>query len=328
MTRGVTGRLVLLGILAVVAVAGASLLGPRWLSWDELMRFDEHATFWKFRVPRTLLAACAGAGLALGGVIFQGLFRNPLAEPFTLGLAGGASLGAATGYLLHLGGTWLGLPRLGLCALVGTLAALGAVLVVARSRGGRDMTRLLLAGVCVSYLSMAGVLLVMYSAQRTVTDDIVRWMMGSLITVTARPAAEIAVVLAVVAAFALVSHRALDLLAMGDDLAASRGVNVNLIVNTALLLVGVLVAIIVAHCGPIAFVGLMVPHIVRQIVGARTLGQVIGSLAVGAAFLAVCDGCARLGTFELPVGIITNILGAGFFLFLLFTRDTAFDSGR
>ena len=317
-------RLVILLPLVLLVVAATTLLGPRWIGWSDITS-DEQAgyIFWNLRVPRSLLAACAGAGLAVGGVIFQALFRNPLATPYTLGVASGASLAAALGFLTGWRGAaaW-GVPWLTLLALGGALAAMGLVCLVSRLRRGRDMTRLLLAGVCVAYMCSAGILLVTFLADRAITNDIVVWMMGSLGTLRPRAAFEIAAVLVPVLIFGLFSHRALDLLSFGDQLAASRGVHVGFTIWTSYTLVGLLVAVIVANCGPIGFVGLMVPHIGRALFGVRTLTLLLGSALLGAGFLAACDGVARLlPVAELPVGVVTNILGAAFFFYLLATRD-------
>ncbi|MBN2447866.1 MAG: iron ABC transporter permease, partial [Phycisphaerae bacterium] len=304
-------RLAGLAGVSLLLIAASSLLGPNRLDWAELSTY-----YWQYRAPRTALAAVAGAGLAIGGVIFQALFRNPLAEPYTLGIAGGAALGAATGIILQLTGSWLGVPRVGMLALGGALVAMVLVMSVARSRAGHDMTRLLLAGVCVAYMCGAGVLLVTYLADAAITNDIVIWMMGSLALFQPRAPLEVLVVLLPVLAYAIYAHRALDLLALGDHLAASRGVNVGRVVRTSFVLVGVLTAVIVARCGPIGFVGLMVPHATRRLVGQRSLPLLVGSAVIGAAFLAVCDAIARsLTSYELPVGILTNIAGAGFFFF-------------
>ena len=317
-------RFALLIPLVLLIVAATTCLGPRWIGWDEIFSADEPShVFWHLRVPRSVLAACAGAGLAIGGVIFQTLFRNPLATPYTLGVASGASLAAALGYLTGWHGTALaGVPWLTLLAFGGAVAAMSLVFLMSRLRSGRDMTRLLLAGVCVAYMCSAGILLITFLADRVVTNDIVVWMMGSLGTLRPRASLEIALVLGPVLLFAIYSHRALDLLSMGDDLAASRGVNVERTVWSCYVLVGLLIAVIVANCGPIGFVGLMVPHIARALFGVRSLSLLLGSALVGAGFLAVCDGIARiLPVTELPVGVVTNILGAVFFLYLLATRD-------
>lgn len=317
--------------LAVLVVAGSSLLGPRWIGWQEISATDPPShVYWNLRVPRSLLAAVTGAGLALGGVVFQALFRNPLAEPYTLGVSSGASLAAAIGFLTPWRiRSFAGVPSLVWLAFGGAAMAVTLVYLVSRLRAGRDMARLLLAGVCVAYLSSAGILLVTFLADRAVTNDIVMWMMGSLGILRPRAALEIALVLAPVLALIACSHRPLDLLTLGPDLAASRGVHVSRTVWSCFALVALLVAVIVANCGPIGFVGLMVPHIGRAILGARTLPLVFGTTLLGAAFLAACDGLARsLPVTELPVGVVTNILGAVFFFYLLATREIAHTATR
>ncbi|TWT44605.1 Hemin transport system permease protein HmuU [Phycisphaerae bacterium RAS1] len=331
--RANTARVLLLATLALVAIAGAALVGPTPLPPADILDIQHSRIFWPLRVPRTLLAAAAGAALATGGVVFQALFRNPLAEPYTLGVASGASLAAAIGFLCGLGSRWslaalvgieLHLPELPVLAFVGALGAIGLVYLMARFRGQRDMTHLLLAGVCVAYLSSAGVLLVTFLADRVVTNDIVKWMMGSLAGARPTAAAEVGVALLIVWLAAAAQHRALDLLALGDDVAASRGVPVSRVVWSCYLLVGLLTAVVVANCGPIGFVGLMLPHMTRAVVGARTLPLLGGAALGGAAFLAWCDAIGRsVRVYELPVGVITNLIGAGFFFYLLARTDIA-----
>lgn len=324
--RATVVRFAVLIPLVVVIVAATTVLGPRWITLAELSSSGQSAyVFWHLRVPRSLLAAVAGAGLAVGGVIFQTLFRNPLAEPYTLGVAGGASLGAALGFLTGWH-AWApaGVPALTLLAFAGALVVMGLVYLVSRLRAGRDMARLLLAGVCVAYMCSAGILLVFFLADRAITNEVVTWMMGSLSILRPRAALEIAAVLVPVLLFAAASHRSLDLLTFGDHLAASRGVHVSWTIWSCYALVGLLTAVIVANCGPIGFVGLMVPHIGRAIFGVRTLPLLLGSALLGAAFLATCDGVARcLPVTELPVGVATNILGAAFFFYLLATREVS-----
>jgi len=323
-------RLSSLAIAALLVIAASSLLGRPAPGWNEVLHphgaGDSNSinVFWTLRVPRTLLGALAGAGLAICGVVLQALFRNPLATPYTLGIASGASLAAAIGFLCGIGGFWFGIPKMSLLAFGGAVAAMGFVYLMARMRAGRDMTRLLLAGVCIAYMCSAGVLLATVLAGNAVTNDIVMWMIGSLATLRPAAVGEIAAVFIPALAITAYSHRALDLLSMGDDLAASRGVNMNFVVWGCFLLVGLLTAVIVANCGPIGFIGLMAPHITRVFVGPRTLPLVLGSALFGAAFLALCDGLARsFSIYELPVGVLTNMLGAAFFFYLLATRDVA-----
>jgi len=319
----------LLALAVLVLLAASSLLGPRRLGLSDIFGPSPDAAFWNLRVPRVGLAALAGAGLALGGAVFQSVLRNPLAEPYTLGIASGASLAAAVGFLFGWQGYWLGMPRLALLALGGALLALAVVYGLSRWRTGGEITRLLLAGVCMAYMCSAGVLLVYHLADRAVTNEIVIWMQGSLGVHRPRACLEVAVVLLPVLAYTLYAHRAIDLLSMGHELAAARGVAVTQTVRACFLLVGLLTAVIVANCGPIGFVGLMVPHIARVFCGPHSLPLTLGSTLLGAAFLAVCDGLARsVGSYELPVGIVTNILGAGFFIYLLAARESVYAPAR
>lgn len=329
--RSTAARLTLLALATLLIVACSSLLGFKWLGWNEIFGDEPSVAYWRLRFPRTLLAACVGAGLAIGGVIFQALFRNPLATPYTLGIASGASLAAAVGMFYSSRETSSSaLPGLPLMAFAGAIAAMSLVYLMARLRAGRDMTRLLLAGVCVAYMSSAGIMLATYLSDGTVTKDIVMWLMGALDRVEPWASLQIALVLVPVLVFGVYSHRAMDLLAMGEDLAAARGVAVARTIWLSFGLVGVLTAVIVAKCGPIGFVGLMVPHFARALLGVRFLPLLLGSALLGAAFLAACDGVARaaLGSNELPVGVVTNILGAAFFFYLLATRDISYASSR
>ncbi|MBK9127487.1 MAG: iron ABC transporter permease [Phycisphaerales bacterium] len=308
-----------LAAAAVLVIAATSLLGYQSIGWRDVLGDGPRAViYWGFRVPRTLLAAVAGAGLSVGGVILQSIFRNPLAEPYTVGVASGAALGAAAGFLAGWGGTaLLGIPRLTLLAFAAALVTMGVVYVVYRLCGRGQVTRLLLAGLCVAYVCSSGILLATYLGDRVVTNDILVWTVGSLGLHRPRAALEILVILVPVALYALSQHRALDLLHLGEALAASRGVRVEATLWSAFAAVGVLTAAIVANCGPIAFVGLMVPHAARALVGPATLRLLVVAALLGAAFLALCDGLARSLVAELPVGVVTNILGAVFFLYLL-----------
>lgn len=321
-------RLVGVFALSLALCAVASLFGYNGLDarWSEIVHPASNPDasiniFWTHRAPRVALGALAGAGLALGGFILQTLFRNPLATADTLGISSAAALAAALAFTLGARGAIAGVPTLALFAFGGAIAAIAVVYGLSRVTGERDMTFLLLAGVCVSYLSSAGILLAQFLANRAITNDIVIWMMGSLSVLRPRAAIEIGVAIIPVFLYSLYCVRALDLLALGDDIAASRGVAVQWTIWSLLALVGVLMATIVANCGPIGFVGLIVPHIARAIVGERTMAVLLGSLALGGAFLAVCDAVARtVSVYEPPVGILTSIIGAGFFFYLLARR--------
>ncbi|MGE3182947.1 MAG: FecCD family ABC transporter permease [Phycisphaerae bacterium] len=315
--------MILLFGVAVVVTLGATWIGLAPVSWDEVTGRAAHGIFWKLRVPRVALAAATGATLAVGGALFQILFRNPLATPFTLGISTAASMGAAIGVLGGLRGAWLGVPKLTVVAFLGAAVALGLILLLARTQGTRDMTRLLLGGVCIASVGSAGIVLATYLADAAVTNDIVTWMLGSLVTFQIHTAIQVAICLAFIMGFVLRAHRALDLIAMDDVVAETRGVAVQRVTLLTLLLVGLSTAIIVSHCGPIAFVGLIVPHLMRQIVGGQTLRLVVACIAGGASFLVICDVASRsFSRYEIPIGVFTSIIGAAFFFYLLITVKT------
>ncbi len=317
-------RISVLALISLVLIGGSMFLGRRgissedWAGISDLWTHSRINVFWHLRAPRVFLASVAGASLAIGGVVYQSLFRNSLAEPYTMGIASGAALGAATGMLLRSQSGGLAATPPGFFALCGAVFAMLLVYLMSRLRGGHDVARLLLAGVCVSYMSAAGILLAHLLADRAITNDIVRWTVGSLGILGWRPPLIIAGLLGVVFLVVLRLHRSLDLLAMGDVLAASRGVAVQRVFWLGFLGVGVLTSVVVAECGPIGFVGLIVPHIARRIVGGRVLPLLVASAFLGGGFLAICDGLGRsISEYDLPVGIFTNILGAGFFFLLL-----------
>lgn len=328
--RATTLRLATIAAVSLALIGASTLLGETRISIREIFGSQPSVVFWQLRVPRSLLAAAAGAALSIGGVLFQSLFRNPLATPYTLGIDTGASLGAAVAFLSGVSGVWslvrigdvdFGVARLAVFAFFGALTALAIVLLMARLRGGQDITHLLLAGVCVSYMSAAGIPLIMFLSNRPITNDIVIWTMGSLEKAGADAlagVAQIGVVTLLVLAYGAYQHRAVDLLSMGDDLAASRGVAVRRTLWTTALLVGLLTAVTVANCGPIGFVSLMVPHAARFFVGQHTLPRLFAAALLGGAFLAVCEGLTRsTGPRVVPVGVVTNLLGAAFFFYLL-----------
>lgn len=319
----VTTRVALLYFAAFVVTIGASFIGLERVTWAEISGREPAGIFWNLRVPRVLLAAVTGASLAVGGALFQILFRNPLATPFTLGISTAASLGASIGVLVGLQGTFLGIPKLTAVAFAGALVALAIILALARAQGTRDMTRLLLGGVCIASVGSAGIVLATYIANASVTNEIVMWMLGSLVTTRITVALQVAIGLVATTAFVFYAHSALDLIAMDDIVAETRGVAVRKITMLTLLLVGASTAIVVAHCGPIAFVGLIVPHLMRQLVGGQTLPLVIASIAGGATFLVICDAASRsISRYEIPIGVFTSIIGAAFFFYLLITVRT------
>jgi len=275
--------------------------------------------FWKIRMPRALLGWIAGGGLAAAGMVFQAIFRNALATPFTLGVSAGASLGTALTLRLGLGAMILGFSGLNLGAIAGALMAIALVYGLTRLRRSCTTATMLLAGVAVNFLFSSLILLIQYSVDFYDTFRILRWMMGGLQMVGYNaPMQVLAVVLPVAVVLFLLSSE-LNLLTLGEELATSRGMAVARTRTLLFFLVSIMVGVIVSICGPIGFVGLMCPHICRLLVGADHRRLLPASILFGGAFLVLCDTAARtlFGPTELPVGIFTSLLGGPFFLCLL-----------
>lgn len=271
------------------------------------------------RIPRVLFAFIAGCGLALSGLVFQAMFHNPLATPFTLGVASGASLGAATSVYFGLNITLLGLSGHSLSAFVGALMAIMIVYSVSRLRQGFSTETLLLTGVAVSFFFSSLILLVQYLSNVSDAFQIIRWLMGSLTVVGYTEIIQLLPVVAFNAVVILLLGKELNLMMAGDEIALSRGVAIKSARYVLFFATSLCVGGIVALCGPIGFVGMMVPHICRLIFGADHRWLIPASMLFGGSFLIFCDAIARwiIAPTELPVGVITTLLGGPFFLWLL-----------
>jgi iron complex transport system permease protein len=290
-----------------------------------LKESDEGWVIEQIRRPRLYLGMIAGAGLALAGMTFQAVFRNPLATPFTLGVSSGASLALAIGLALGVpASAWGGASQAAL-AFAGAMVVVLCVYAVAQLRRGSSTTLLLLAGVCVNFICGAGIILVQYLLADHEAKQIIIWLIGS-VEATGRPGLPLlAGLMALGAAVLMVIHRDLDLLMMGELVAASRGVDVRRSRGIAYFCASLMTAVVVSACGPIAFVGLLVPHTMRLLAGPTHRVLAPACLLFGMAFLPICDTLARnfLGWVsdryyaELPVGVVTNVLGGVFFLVVL-----------
>lgn len=291
----------------VAALFGGTPANP---DWGVIVR--------ELRLPRVLLGAVVGAALGLAGAALQGLFRNPLAEPYVLGVSAGAALGAVTALVLGLGGAWLGLGAVPLAAFGGAAGATLLVYRLARVGDALPGAALLLAGVAVGLTLGAGVSLLIYVAGER-AGDVVLWLMGHLGGATPAEVGWAVACLAIGGAVVGGAARDLNAMALGEEAARGLGVDtarleVALLVATALLVAGA-----VAFCGVIGFVGLIVPHAVRMWIGPDHRWLLPVSAVAGAAALVLADTAARtlLSGRELPVGVITGALGGPFFLVLL-----------
>lgn len=269
---------------------------------------------WQLRLPRVLTAAAVGAGLALSGAVMQSITRNPLADPYLLGLSSGASLGAVCVVILGLG---VALPA---AAFVGALAALFATLSIARVGGAITPARAVLSGLAIAQLAAAGTsFIIFWSAKGDSYREILNWLLGSVAGSSWTSVAVSASALALVGTFIVLAATRLDAFAFGDTAAASLGVNVNATRWALLGGVALLTGAMVSVSGAIGFVGLILPHLVRGLVGPghRRLLPLVA--VMGAIFLVTADTVARtvFDPRELPVGIITAFIGVPVFIVLI-----------
>lgn len=276
--------------------------------------------FFVARLPRVLAAALVGASLAASGVVLQALLRNPLATPFTLGVSAGAALGAMLAIAAGLELGALGVSSVPLASFTGSIVATAIVYWLARSqRRGLSTNVLLLAGVTLNSFFSALILFVQYLADFTQAFRTVRWLMGDLDIGSYGPiVAALPLVVLAFGAFAVLA-RSLNLLSLGADAAAARGVDVVRAERLAFLSASLATGAAVSLAGPIGFIGIVVPHLVRLLVGADHRVVLPASACFGAAFLIGCDLVSRtaLAPLELPVGIVTAMIGGPFFLWQL-----------
>jgi iron complex transport system permease protein len=299
-------RKVVVLILACCAVAAGSLfVGPA------LDGPNARFIFLELRLPRLLVGALAGSALALSGACFQIIFANPLATPSTVGTLAGAMLGALFALTLGIDSELAGLPVTTLAAFVGALGTSFAVAGVASS-GRARMSDVLLAGIAVSLAASAIATGIQYAADSRAMFAATRWSLGQLPQVGYRGVLVLTPFVVVGSLALLLQGRALASFALGEEVAHAQGVNVKRLRLVVLIAASLSVAAIVAWCGPIAFVGLIVPHFVRLAIGPRVRSLLPLSAITGAAFLTFCDALARslVPGRELPVGVLTAALGA------------------
>jgi len=307
--------------LSLMVIFLAPLLGMKFISLGDIARSDFSSNiFFSLRLPRVLTGYLAGAGLAICGMVFQAMFRNPLATPFTLGVSSGASFGAALTILLGITTSVLGIPVITLGAFAGALIAMSLVYGFSSLQRTISSLTMLLAGVAVSFLFSSLLMFVQYFSNLRNSFQIIRWLMGGLDVFGYKPL--ISIVPFIVFASILIAWKLPELnhLLTGEDLARSRGINVNRTKIILFFATSILVSAIVSVCGPIGFVGMMSPHICRMVVGNdhRILG--VCTFLFGGIFLVVCDAFSRMviAPYEIPVGVITALLGGPFFLWILF----------
>ena len=332
--RSYTATLSIFFLLLLITLCIAPIIGSTDISLSRAFSTTlsnsnniDSSILFQVRLPRILLGAITGAALSVAGAVLQALLRNDLAAPFTLGVSSGAALGAVIAIALNLNFSLLGFPIISLFSFMGALGAILLVFNLVRTRHGEFPTGvLLLAGVTANFFFASLVMFIHYLADFSQSFTIIRWLMGGLDITDYKTILTVLPIVFIGIFILLFVSRDLNLISTGVHSAASRGVNVKKIQKIGFVTASLITGTVVATCGPIGFVGLIVPHIVRLFVGPDLRILIPASMLFGASFLVICDTFARtlLAPTEIPVGIITAMLGGPFFC-LLYTSPSPRD---
>lgn len=284
---------------------------------------------WRLYVPRAFLGLVVGVGLALVGVVMQAMVQNPLADPYILGISSGASLGATFAVLMGssvLAGTVFASFGMEFFAFLGAIGTSVFVFVLSSIGGKMTTTKLILSGVIISSLCSAFSNLIVYlepdaEGMRSLTF----WSMGSLATVDYDVLIQCAVAVGIGVLFFFTQMRNLNAMMLGDSTATTLGIDLSTLRKVYIVITSVIIAIIVCHCGVIGFVGLMIPHIARALVGTNHWKLMPVSILLGGIFMLIADMAARtLSSTEIPIGIITAICGAPVFAYIMLKKSYGF----
>lgn len=276
------------------------------------------SALWVVRFPRIVMGLGVGAALAVAGAVMQAIFGNPLAEPGVVGVSSGAAVGAAVGIVLGL--SVLGGWSIAIFAFAGGLLATLFVYVVSRANGRTEVVTLLLTGIAVNAFGGAGLALLLFLGDSASREQIIFWQLGSLNGSRWQETAIVIVVAVLGTVAALMVGRKLDLLSLGERNARHLGLGVERLRIGSIILVALLTGVAVAFCGIIAFVGLVVPHIIRMAIGPSHRPLILASAVGGGALMLFADLAARtmISGADLPIGMLTSLIGGPFFFFLLF----------
>ncbi|MEA3328256.1 MAG: iron ABC transporter permease [Candidatus Omnitrophota bacterium] len=314
-SKNIIGLLILL--LMVMAVLSV-FIGAVWISPLRLLS-GQNPDILRLRIVRTILAFIAGAGLSAAGVILQGLLRNPLAEPCVLGISSGAGLGAASCIVLGLSSGALGLGFLPLMAFLGALLTMILVYNLAKTNGKISIYNLLLSGVIVSAVLSAILIFMVSISTREGLHSILWWLLGSLQQFDLKLVIVTGVIVTACLSASLIFWRDLNIITLGEEPAIHLGLRVEAIKKILFILASLLTAGVVSVCGLIGFVGLIVPHLMRILLGPNHKFLLPSSIIGGGLFLITCDLLSRtlLSPVEIPIGVITALIGGPLFITLL-----------
>lgn len=329
--------LILLSIILIISIGFFSVIGTASIKWVDVFRivaskipiiqdyidisdiaFSHQTIIWAIRLPRVLLGVLVGASLSMAGAAFQGMFKNPMADPFVIGISSGAALGATLAIILRASISFIGVSTISIFAFIGAMITVLIVYNIAKVKNKVPITTLLLSGIAIGQFLTAimSFLMVVYSNDMS---KIIYWTMGSLAGKGWEPMLKISIPVIVSIILLNFFSRDLNIMLTGEESAKSLGINVERTKVYILILGTFMVSMVVSVSGIIGFVGLIIPHIVRIIIGPdhRILLPVSG--LVGGIFMIFSDTLARtiISPVEIPVGIITALFGGPFFLYLL-----------
>ncbi|WP_394940517.1 FecCD family ABC transporter permease [Psychromicrobium sp. YIM B11713] len=317
-------------LIAIAAVCIGLFAGAASISWPQILEvFQQHLSgqpgssdalgyvIWESRVPRVILALLVGSALSLAGLVLQSAVRNPMADPYILGVTSGAS--AVNVLVIGFFPAALAAAVGPAAAFVGALLATSITLLLSKSKGKMVPLRLILAGVSVGYLGTAITSYVQYSASSDKLNTMIFWLLGSLAGARWDTLLLPALAIGLIFGWLLLRHRRMDLLLLSDESASSLGLRVNAVRTEMLVIASLLCGIVVALAGGVGFVGLMIPHLARLLVGPTHRRLIPTTLLLGAGYLEIVDVLSRTiqRPQELPLGILTAALGVPFLLWLL-----------
>jgi iron complex transport system permease protein len=304
-----------MSILLFAPFVGALSLSPQQIFEPGV----ESDVFWKLRLPRVVLGFLVGSVLSIAGFVFQQIFHNPLASPFTLGVSSGATFGAALSIYFGLGVLGLGVPAHAPMACVAALGTVALVFAFSARSLNFNSTQVLLAGVICNFFFGSLVVLVQYLSDLSQVFSVMRWMMGTLDVEAHGVNIPIGVSLLACTAYLIRKAEVLDLIALGDEMAVARGVSVTNERRALFLFLSVLIGLVVTVVGPIGFVGIIIPHIARSLYGPRSRALIVRCAWIGGVVLVFCDSIGRSLVYgqEIPVGVVTSLVGAPIFVYLM-----------
>ncbi len=316
-------KILIFFFLTVIVSIGTLFVGNGDFEYSRIFEESaEYTIFWNIRVPRLLLAFFSGGVLSVSGMVFQAIFRNPIASPFTLGIASGASFGATLYITLGFPLVVYNFPVIVISAFFGALISVFIIYSISLLYKNFDSQIMILTGIVISFFFTSIIMFSQYVTDYTNTFKITRWTMGGL-DIVGYDGLLVIVIFSLLGFIAILYYvNDLNLISIDEELSISRGVNVTRVKKILFLTTSLMIGAVVSITGPIAFVGIIGPHIARRIVGNEHKSLSVVSVLTGALLLIICDSISRMIMWpvELPVGIVTSIVGGFFFIWVVIAQ--------